>query len=64
MRTINIDIHMGDKTHHQDHVMIPISLRTINTIVNKPPKPIPLEELLELLITLIFKLSYKDKNFF
>jgi hypothetical protein len=32
---------MGDKTHHQDHVIYPVSLRPINKIVKSPTNPIP-----------------------
>jgi hypothetical protein len=42
-----------DHTQNQDHVITLVNLRTINTIVNKPVKPIPLDELLELLIFVV-----------
>lgn len=45
---------IGDNTQNQDHVITFVSLRTIKTIVNKPVNPIPLDELLELLISLLF----------
>lgn len=48
-----IEIHRGDITHHQDHVattVTPINFKTINTIVNNPANPIPLDEDDELLI--------------
>ena len=53
-------IHMGDKTHHQDHEICSISFKTINMIVNSPTNPIPpLDELDEFdiisLPLLIFK---------
>ncbi len=31
----------GDRTHHHDQVMIPVSFRTIKAMVNSPVKPIP-----------------------
>jgi hypothetical protein len=40
-------IHIGLSTHNQDHVATtvdPVSFKTINTIVNNPAKPIPLDE--------------------
>jgi hypothetical protein len=45
----------GDNTQNQDQVMKPVSFKTMNTMVNKPVNPIPLDELLELLITVVFK---------
>lgn len=41
------EIHIGDITHHQDHVataVTPINFSTINTIVNSPTNPIPLDD--------------------
>lgn len=38
------EIHIGDITHHQDHVatvVTPINFNTINTIVSSPTNPIP-----------------------
>jgi hypothetical protein len=32
---------MGDNTHHQDQSISPINLRMMNTMVNRPQKPIP-----------------------
>ena len=56
-RTTANGIHRGERTHHHDHVIVPISLSVMKTIVNRPPKPIePLVELPELLI--IFLLYY------
>lgn len=45
------EIHIGDKTHNHDHVIIFSSLRVIKTIVSNPVNPIPLE-LDELLLLL------------
>jgi len=45
----------GDNTQNHDQVMKPVSFKTMNTMVNKPVNPIPLDELLELLITVVFK---------
>lgn len=40
------EIHIGDKTHHHDHDICPMSLRIINTIVKRPTNPTPpLDEL-------------------
>ena len=46
-------IHIGLNTHHQDHVattVVPVNFNTMNTIVNNPQNPIPLDEDDELLI--------------
>lgn len=41
------EIHNGESTHSQLHVIFPVNLRPINRTVNRPTKPIPpLEELL------------------
>jgi hypothetical protein len=47
-------IQIGDRTHHQDQDILLRSLRTINTMVNKPTKPIPALLLEELLFDFIF----------
>jgi len=47
IRATITDIQIGDKTHHHDHVILPISFNTIKTIVKRPVNPIPLELLLE-----------------
>ena len=54
IKMITNDIHIGDNTHHQDHVITFVSLSTINTIVNKPVKPIPEFDVFVSLIVLIF----------
>lgn len=41
-------IQMGDSTHHQDHAITPVSLRTMKAIVKAPTNPIPPLELDEL----------------
>lgn len=41
--------HNGAVTHHQDHVIWPVSLRTRNTINIAPPRPIPPELALSLI---------------
>ena len=38
-------IHSGLSTHHHDHAILPVSFKTIKTIVNSPTKPIPPDEL-------------------
>lgn len=47
-------IQSGESTHIHDHVIMPVSLRTINTMVKRPVKPIPVPVLLLLLLLLIF----------
>jgi hypothetical protein len=44
----------GASTHHHDHVIVPMSLSVMKTIVSNPRKPTPplLELLLELLLLL------------
>lgn len=49
---IIIEIHMGDNTHNQDHVITLHNFNTINATVNNPTKPIP-PLLLELLLFFI-----------
>jgi len=34
-------IQSGDKTHTHDQSILPKSFRVMNTIANRPPKPIP-----------------------
>ena len=49
-------IHNGDNTHHHVQFMVPMSLRTINTIVSKPVNPIPVlldDELLLMIIVFV-----------
>lgn len=41
------EIHSGLNTHHQDHVatiVVSVSFKIINTIVNNPTNPIPPDE--------------------
>jgi hypothetical protein len=38
---------IGASTHHQDHVMVPMSLSTMKTMVSRPKKPMPAELLLD-----------------
>ena len=63
-RTIAIGIHSGERTHHQDQVIVPISFRMIKTMARRPTNPIPpLEELDDVLInysSLIFRISIID----
>jgi len=40
----------GDRTQNHDHAITFVNLSTINTIVSKPTKPIPLLDELELAI--------------
>lgn len=45
-------IHIGERTHTQLQSILPRSLRTMNTIVSRPQKPMPpddAEELLDIL---------------
>ena len=40
-------IHIGLKTHNQDHVattVVPVNFNTMNTIVSNPANPIPLDD--------------------
>ena len=46
VRNIHSGIHNGDRTHSQDHAITPPSLSPINKIANRPPKPIPDDELI------------------
>lgn len=34
-------IHNGDKTHHHDQVIIPVSFRPMKRMVSRPAKPMP-----------------------
>lgn len=34
-------IQIGESTHHHDQLIVPISLSVMNTMVNRPVKPIP-----------------------
>ena len=38
------EIHIGDKIHHHDQFIIFNNFKVMNTIVNKPIKPIPLSD--------------------
>jgi hypothetical protein len=40
-----IGIQIGDNTHHHDQSIYLVNFNTMNTMVNKPPNPIPLDEL-------------------
>jgi uncharacterized Zn-binding protein involved in type VI secretion len=42
--TIATVIHIGENTHHHDHVITLHSFNVIKTIVNRPVKPIPVED--------------------
>ena len=35
------EIHTGERTHHQDQSISPVSLRTIKTMASNPGNPIP-----------------------
>lgn len=54
-KAITNGIQMGHKTHHHDHEISLVSLRTINTIQSNPKKPIPPDELLLFAIKICFK---------
>lgn len=44
---INQVIHIGLNTHNQDHVattVVSVNFNTMNTIVNNPANPIPLDD--------------------
>ena len=43
-------IQMGERTHHHDHAMTFVSLRTMKTIVRRPAKPIPPDEEFDVLL--------------
>ena len=47
-------IQIGDSTHNQDHVITPHSFSVINTIVNRPAKPIPDDVLFLFSLILLF----------
>ena len=49
-----VEIHIGDKTHHQDQSILSNNFNIINTIVNTPTNPIP--PLLVLLSPILFYL--------
>ena len=56
-KAIAIEIQRGDNTHSQDQSILPMSLRTMNTMAKRPQKPIPDPEFDELLlIDLLFLL--------
>lgn len=40
MTTITVDIHMGDNTHTQDHVILPISFKIMKAMVSMLPADI------------------------
>jgi len=40
-RTTVKPIHSGESTQSHDHVMWPVSLRVMNTIVSRPRNPMP-----------------------
>jgi len=50
IRSIPNPIHIGLNTQSHDHLINPVSFRTINAIVKSPVKPIPPEEVVVLLI--------------
>jgi hypothetical protein len=39
--TRSAEIHIGERTHHHDQSMNPVSLSVMNTIVSNPVNPIP-----------------------
>jgi hypothetical protein len=50
-------IQIGERTHHHDQVIVPMSFNTMNTIPSNPRNPIPDELLLEdfpVLISVVF----------
>lgn len=52
--TAKIDvIQIGDRTHHQDHVIIFRSFKVMNTIVRSPTNPIPPDDVFELFSILL-----------
>ena len=50
---IDIGIHNGAVTHHQDHAITFVSLRIRNTMNNIPPKPIPLVVSFSIILSLL-----------
>lgn len=73
MQTSNITVNMirtviqiGDRTHHHDHPITPVSLRTMKVMVRSPVKPIPedvLDEELEPYYLVTFFSSSFDLSF-
>jgi hypothetical protein len=45
--TSSVEIQIGERTQSHDHVMTPVSLRTMKQIVSSPTKLIPPEDELE-----------------
>lgn len=39
--TIIAEIHSGDRTHHHDQSILPMSFSVMNTIASRPAKPMP-----------------------
>ena len=64
---IKVPIQRGANTHNQDQLITPMSLSTMNTIVNNPLKPIPeLEPELEFfhLVSFVIVLFSNKYNIF
>ena len=57
--TNNAGIHNGAVTHHQLQSILSVNFNTMNMRNRIIPKPIPFDELLLLLIFLIYTLIYK-----
>jgi len=49
-RATATEIHSGERTHHHDHVIYPVSFNPINSTVSRPVNPNPLLLLLDSLI--------------
>ena len=49
-----IEIQIGESTHHQDQVIVPINFKTINTMVNSPANPIPFEFVVVFFVFIFF----------
>lgn len=38
---IDAEIQIGERTHHHDHAMKPVSFKVMKTMVSRPTKPMP-----------------------
>ncbi len=42
-KVIAAPIHIGERTHHHDHPMKPVSFKVMKTMVSRPTNPMPPE---------------------
>jgi len=47
-------IQMGDRTHHHDHAIYPVSFRPMKSTVKRPTNPMPPDDVVVLLLILLF----------